>query len=130
VQVERGVTAQWDRRRMTQVVVNLLSNAVKYAPHSQIELSSARRGDQVEISVCDTGPGISPENQATIFERFERAGASPNVGGLGLGLFIARRIVEAHEGTIRVESQLGAGARFVVELPLVPSRRDLQAELG
>jgi two-component system, chemotaxis family, CheB/CheR fusion protein len=130
VDVEGGVLARWDERRIAQVVVNLLSNALKYAPGSPIRISLRREGTRARIVVEDSGPGISPDNQMTIFDRFERAGASISVGGLGLGLFISRRIAEAHGGTIQVQSEPGHGARFVVELPLVAGAADVRADLG
>jgi signal transduction histidine kinase len=71
-----------------------------------------------ELRVKDQGIGISPESQARIFERFERAVSSREFGGMGLGLFISRRIVQEHGGDIRVESAVGKGSTFVVELPL------------
>jgi two-component system CheB/CheR fusion protein len=116
--VEAGLVVRCDERRVMQVIVNLITNAIKYAPNSPIHITATREGPSAKIVVEDSGPGVAPENQAKLFERFERAGASANVGGLGLGLFIARRIVETHHGTIRVESQLGEGARFVVNLPV------------
>jgi two-component system, chemotaxis family, CheB/CheR fusion protein len=130
VDVEDGVLARWDERRIGQVVVNLVSNALKYAPGSPIRTSLRREGSRARIVVEDSGPGVSPEHQATIFDRFERAGASISVGGLGLGLFISRRIAEAHGGTIEVQSEPGRGARFVVELPLVAGAADVRADLG
>jgi PAS domain S-box-containing protein len=113
--------AYWDARRMGQVLMNLLSNAIKYAPDSPIRVTVRAVGTSVEMVVEDHGPGIAPDKQALIFERFERAGASPNVGGLGLGLYITRQIVHAHGGVIRVESQPGKGTRFVVTLPVTPA---------
>ena len=74
----------------------------------------------MRIAVRDHGIGIAPEALERIFERFERAVSSRNYGGLGLGLYIVRRIVEAHGGTIRVESAPGEGSTFLVELPLRP----------
>ncbi len=130
LRLEPGIVGRWDQRRVNQVVVNLISNAIKYAPDSNIRISTCRRGDRAEIVVADSGPGISEDKQATIFDRFERAGASPNVGGLGLGLFIARRIVDAHQGNIHVESEAGNGARFIVALPLKPNGAALQANFG
>jgi PAS domain S-box-containing protein len=111
------VWAQWDGRRVEQVLSNLLANALKYAPGQEVTLGLEAVANQVRLWVQDSGPGIAPEKQASLFERFERAGASPSVGGLGLGLFIARRIVEAHQGKIWVESAPGQGARFLVQLP-------------
>lgn len=122
LELDRSLVASWDPRRITQVFANLLSNAIKYAPGAPITIRTRRSGARAGLIVEDAGPGISKENQPSIFDRFERAGASPNIGGLGLGLFIVRQIVEAHQGTIRVESELGQGARFVIDLPLMPDR--------
>ncbi len=74
-------------------------------------------GQRARLTVRDHGPGIPPERQAAIFDRFARAVSADHYGGLGLGLSISRRIVEAHGGTIQVVSQPGQGATFVVELP-------------
>jgi two-component system CheB/CheR fusion protein len=120
--LDRALTARWDLRRMSQVLANLVSNAIKYAPQTPITISTQRLDGHAQIVVEDKGPGIPEDKQESIFERFERAGASPNIGGLGLGLFITRQIVEAHEGAIRVESKPGHGAKFIIELPLVVSR--------
>ena len=102
--------------RLEQVVVNLLSNAIKYGAGKPISVTVALAGPAARIIVRDRGIGIGAEDQARIFERFERA-VSLNYGGLGLGLYITREIVRAHGGTIRVESEPGAGAAFIVELP-------------
>jgi two-component system CheB/CheR fusion protein len=117
VELERSGVARCDRRRLGQVLSNLLANALKYAPKKPVRVSMAPAPSGVRISVKDHGRGIAPEKQAVIFDRFERADASPGIGGLGLGLFISRRIVEAHGGTLRVESAPGEGACFIVELP-------------
>jgi signal transduction histidine kinase len=81
-------------------------------------LSLERRAERATLVVEDRGPGISSELRQRIFDRFERAAASPKVSGLGLGLFIARKIADGHGGAIEVESELGRGTRFVVTLPL------------
>lgn len=107
---------QWDRTRIEQVVTNLLTNAVRYGHGKPIDITLARDGEAVRLVVRDHGIGIAPEDQQRIFERFERA-SSRNFGGLGLGLYIARQIVEAHGGTIHVSSELGVGSSFTVELP-------------
>jgi signal transduction histidine kinase len=117
VLAEEPVMGTWDRVRIEQVVVNLLSNAMKYSRGSPIEVAVGRVGDQARIVVRDRGIGISIDDQARIFNRFERACSSREFGGLGLGLWITRQVVESHRGTIRVESELGKGATFVVELP-------------
>jgi signal transduction histidine kinase len=116
VEPVRGV---WDRLRMEQVLRNLLTNALKYGAGQPIRMSVGLHAEQAFVRVEDHGVGIAREAQARIFEPFERA-ASRNYGGLGLGLFITRRIVEAHGGSIRVESEPGQGATFFVELPRRP----------
>ena len=111
----------WDRHRIEQVIVNLISNAIKYAPRSPIHISADTNGEIAWLVVQDFGSGIPKDLQPKIFDRFERAGASKNVGGLGLGLFIVKKIVDAHHGKIRVESGEQKGTKFIVELPLKPS---------
>lgn len=101
---------------------NLLSNAVKFGAGKPIEISIEQAQGRARLEVKDHGIGIAPERRERIFERFERAVSARHYGGLGLGLDICRRIVEAHGGSIRVESELGHGAKFTVELPCVPER--------
>ena len=74
--------------------------------------------DDAKVSVQDHGKGIAPEDMAKIFDRFERAASGNHIGGLGLGLFIVREIVEAHRGHVRATSRVGEGSEFVIELPL------------
>lgn len=112
---------RWDRHRLEQVVVNLVENALKYGGGNAVRLSMEAAGESAVLRVRDEGPGISEGDQGRIFEQFERA-ASPNLGGLGLGLWIVRKVVEAHCGVVRVESRLGAGSTFVIELPLAGPR--------
>lgn len=112
------VRGAWDRLRVSQVVTNLLANAVKYGGGKAVEVEYGTRGDAGFLVVRDHGIGIDPADQRQIFERFERAVSSRNYGGLGLGLYIVKRIVEAHGGTITVDSKPGEGATFRVELPL------------
>ncbi len=108
----------WDRSRIEQVATNLLANAMKYGAGKPIEITVASEGNVARFAVRDHGIGIAEEDQEKIFERFERVAPARSYGGLGLGLYISREIVSAHGGTIRVESELGEGACFIVELPL------------
>ena len=109
---------QWDSLRMEQVVSNLLINAIKYGFGKPIELTVSSDRSGARISIRDSGAGISEADQARIFNRFERAGSIASFGGLGLGLYITRQIVAAHAGTIGIESEVGKGATFIVDLPL------------
>ena len=112
--------ARVDPRQMKDALGRILSNAAKYGGAQPIEVRLERAASWIRISVTDHGIGIAPEHHARIFERFGRAGSTRNYGGLGLGLWIARQIVEAHRGTIDVVSQLGQGATFTVSLPAGP----------
>src|ERR1041385_4267704 len=112
------LSGRWDRARVDQILSNLVSNSIKYAPGKPVDVVLERAGDRARIVVRDHGMGIPPADQERIFDRFERAVASQNYGGFGLGLWIARQLVEAHGGEISVESKIGDGAAFIVELPL------------
>ena len=112
------VVGQWDRIRIEQILANLLSNAMKYGAGKPIQITALREEGRAKLIVRDNGIGIAKEDQTRIFERFERAVSIQRFGGLGLGLFIVRWIVEAHGGDIWIESEPGKGAAFVVELPL------------
>jgi len=112
-----------DERRIRQVLFNLLSNAVKFTPAGgRIEVSAARVNGQIQVAVADTGPGIALEDRDRIFEEFQQTdvGARQHEG-TGLGLALSKRLVELHGGRIWVESELGAGSRFVFTLPGKPS---------
>ncbi|WP_437987545.1 sensor histidine kinase [Sorangium sp. So ce117] len=111
------IVGLWDRSRIDQIVTNLLANAIKFGAGKPVEVFLGEEDSVARLSVRDHGIGIDPARQGQIFERFERAVSDRHYGGLGLGLYISRRIAEAHGGSIRVESALGAGATFVVELP-------------
>lgn len=108
----------WDKLRIEQVITNLLSNAIKYGHETTVVVDIIGSQHEVLLKVKDHGEGIDPSNHCKIFNRFEQVGITPRgVAGLGLGLFITKRIVEAHKGKIWVESELGKGACFVVRLP-------------
>lgn len=107
----------WDRFRLEQVINNLFTNAIRYGRGKPIRVKIHCPLDSVTLSIRDQGIGIAPEKREKIFNRFERAVDASEVSGLGLGLFITKRIVEAHGGEIRVESELGKGSTFLVTLP-------------
>ncbi|AZD48831.1 Signal transduction histidine kinase [Pseudomonas chlororaphis] len=115
---EGSVLGQWDEFRIEQVVSNLLTNALRYGAKSPIEVRVYSADGQARVEVRDHGIGISEENQARIFQQFERVSVNHAVAGLGLGLFISEQIVTAHGGTIEVDSRIGEGALFRVCLPL------------
>jgi signal transduction histidine kinase len=118
VDAPEAVRCSCDPGRLDQVLSNLVSNAVKYGRGAPIRVSVRSAAGRAVVEVDDRGIGIPPEHQDRIFGRFERAVSSRNYGGLGLGLWIARRLMDAHGGTIRVRSVAGAGSTFTVELPL------------
>jgi CheY-like chemotaxis protein len=125
--VEDGIgELQADGHRLQQVMWNLASNAIKFTPAGGCVILTARRvGAQLELSVADTGDGITAEFLPHVFERFRQADGSEarSHGGLGLGLAIVRQIVELHGGTVRAESDgIGRGARFTVLLPMAAER--------
>ena len=111
-----------DRSRFDQVVTNLLSNAIKFGGGKPVDITLRGDASRLQLTVRDHGIGIAPEYLARIFNRFERAVSSRHYGGLGLGLYITRRIVEAHGGTVQVDSVPGAGAAFTINLPVGAGR--------
>lgn len=112
------VRGHWDRGKLEQVIVNLISNAIKYAPGAPVHIVVSRAGDAAQLQVQDNGDGIPDDMHEKIFNRFERAVSANHISGMGLGLYIAKKIVMAHGGSIRVDSAPGNGARFVVDLPI------------
>lgn len=114
------VVLRFDPARIEQVLNNLVSNAIKYSPGGgEVLVRVERQSERAVVSVSDSGIGISPEEQARVFEPFRRASTSASaIPGMGLGLFVCRRIAEAHGGRIEVESAPGSGSTFKVLLPL------------
>lgn len=113
------VTVMADAMRIERVLANLVQNAMLYAPpHSDIDITLAVSQDWVRVSVVDLGPGIAPADAALVFEEFRRGESAHGHDGTGLGLYVSRRIVEAHGGRIGVDSTPGKGSRFFFVLPL------------
>jgi len=128
--IKEDLTGQWDRLRLEQTFSNLLTNALKYGNKKPVSITVERENDFAVISFIDRGIGIKEENKEKIFQRFERAGISANeISGMGLGLYIAKQIVLAHEGVIIVESQVDKGSKFSVKLPLKETMQSLGVDL-
>lgn len=124
---EPGLTVTCDRERTLQVLSNLMGNAVKFtSPQGEVQVRATREGEMVCFSVRDSGPGIAPELREHVFERYVKAHDRTREGS-GLGLYIAKLIVEAQRGKIGVCSELGAGSTFFFELPVRPAARVLFA---
>jgi signal transduction histidine kinase len=111
------VRGRWDAQRLDQVLVNLLTNAAKYGAGRPVHVRVETVGAFARLTVRDEGIGIEPEALPRLFGRFERAVSDRQYGGLGLGLFISRQLVDAMGGRVCVDSRLGEGATFTVELP-------------
>jgi len=119
LEAPRELRGVWDEFRIEQVLTNLLTNALRYGRGKPVEMMVSEAGGMARITVRDQGIGIAPEDQERIFEQFERTDDSrKHASGLGLGLYITRKIVGLHNGRIEVESTPGHGALFRVELPL------------
>jgi PAS domain S-box-containing protein len=117
VQAEAPVRGRWDPIRIEQVIANLVLNAAKFGEGKPIEIIVEADPRRARVTIHDHGGGIAPEDQQRIFDQFERAVAAGGALGLGLGLYIARQIVDAHGGQISVRSAIGAGSTFTVDLP-------------
>src|SRR5215471_11978755 len=126
---KRLPTGVGDEQRLTQVLLNLVGNAIKFTDAGEVCITATASNGHFALSVTDTGPGIPEEHQARIFEQFHQVDSSNTKakGGTGLGLAIAKQIVEMHGGRIWVESRLGKGATFQMELPIHAENRKAMA---
>ncbi len=115
---EENIIGNWDRVRIEQVVSNLISNAIKYGNGKPILLKTEVQGDYVLIKVKDKGIGIRDEDKERIFKVFNRGLDAKNYKGIGVGLFISKKITDAHKGELGVASKLGNGSTFTVKLPV------------
>ncbi len=125
VHASEPLVGNWDPLRLEQVVTNLLTNAIKFGRGKPIIVDLVRHDREAVLSVSDQGIGMPDERQSRIFEPFTRLVSSRHYGGLGLGLHITKTIVEAHGGTIGVETEEGRGSRFIVTLPLAQDSEEL-----
>jgi signal transduction histidine kinase len=112
-------TREIDPDRMAQAIGNLLSNAIKYTPkEGEVRVTAVAQHDAVVITIADTGPGIPPDEQTRVFEPFYRSRAQTRFPqGMGLGLTIARDLVEAHGGQLTLASEVGKGCQFTITIP-------------
>jgi signal transduction histidine kinase len=117
LELDDPIVGCWDPVRLEQLLSNLISNAAKFGAGEPVVVRARRDGDAAVVTVEDRGIGISPDDLARIFGKYERATLARSYGGLGLGLFVVQRLVEAMGGTIDVWSRPGEGARFTVRLP-------------
>jgi signal transduction histidine kinase len=125
VSAPKPVRGRWDRMRVEQIVTNLVTNALKYGAGKPVDVEVRVTQEMASLVVRDHGIGIEPQDRARIFERFERAVPQHNYGGLGVGLYIVRQLVEELGGAVHVDSVRGEGSTFTVTLPLAgpPARR-------
>lgn len=114
-----------DPDRLREVITNLFDNAVKYTPSGKISVGLTGNNDVVQLFVRDTGPGIPAEDVPHLFQKFYRVdnSATRTIGGTGLGLFICFKIIELYNGRIWVESEVGKGSTFYINLPRLNSQR-------
>lgn len=122
VRMDQQVIGMWDKARIEQVISNLFSNAIKYGKSKPIKVELKKVDSRALFTIVDQGIGIQPDFQSQIFERFARGVSARDYRGLGIGLYISRQIIEAHKGTIKLQSAPEKGSTFIVELPLKPKR--------
>lgn len=118
INIEENIMGTWDQKRIEQIITHLLSNVIKHASKSKISFTVKRLRDKVNISIEDTGPGIPKDIQTRMFERFERASSYMHVSGLGLGLYITKKLVDAHQGNLFLVSNETDGTKIIIDLPL------------
>lgn len=114
---QADVTGTWDEFRIEQIIINLLTNALRYGDSKPVTIKLTANATHATLKVRDQGLGIPPAEQTRIFEKFERGNTKKAKEGLGMGLFIARQLAEAHKGTLVVESAAGEGSTFTLTLP-------------
>jgi signal transduction histidine kinase len=109
-----------DERRLTQVLLNLVGNAIKFTDEGKVTIKASAADGRFSVSVVDTGPGISEDDQKKLFQEFQQADSSTTKkkGGTGLGLAISKKIIEMHGGTVELKSKLGEGSTFSFVLPV------------
>ncbi|MBT3239605.1 MAG: hypothetical protein HON98_07245 [Chloroflexi bacterium] len=116
---EKNIRAKVDPKRFSQVLDNIINNATKYAPHSKVNVKIDNNDSEIIIKIEDDGPGIDPKHLANLFDRFYRVGdQGDGVRGSGLGLYICKQIIHAHNGKISVESDIDEGTCFTILLPI------------
>jgi signal transduction histidine kinase len=119
VEGDPTVSARADHKRVRQIVTNLVGNAIKFTERGEVVVEIARDGPLATLTVRDTGPGISPQERAVIFEEYKQTEAERGRRrGTGLGLAIARRLAAMQGGAIKLESELGRGSSFKILLPV------------
>jgi len=116
-ELQNGIRGNWDPQKVKQAIGSLLANSIKFGPNRSIEISTSQNGGIARIKVQDHGIGLSPEVKECLFGRFQKSVPAQQYGGLGLGLYIAKSIVDAHGGTILCEGSPDDGATFTIELP-------------
>jgi signal transduction histidine kinase len=116
--LDRSVKGVWDKVRIEQVISNLFSNAIKYGNKNPILVTVKKQDNTALFLIKDRGIGIDSKKKKEVFERFKRGVSEKDYTGLGLGLYISKQIIEAHQGKIYFKSISGKGTRFVIELPL------------
>jgi signal transduction histidine kinase len=127
VKADVSVLGRWDQVRLEEVLINLLDNVIKYAAGSLVTVEVTGSSHAARLLVRDGGPGIAPGQEERIFEPFERAASVDRGGGWGLGLYVCRRVVEAHGGSIHVERASGGGAAFIIDLPRDGEQHDVHS---